>query len=118
MRGDQGEAPATVRRAKRDLLSDHASHRNADDVGPIPPKVVHDPNRIIRHRGNGSKKRPTIALTDAQVIVMAAAMIRSELVHLRPPNRAPHAKPHDEEDRRPLLPKGPVSQPGPGLRKR
>ena len=81
-------------------------------------QIVHDPNRIIRHRRNGSKKRPTIALADAEVIVVAAAMVHSKLIDLRTPNGAPHAKPHDEKDGRPLLAEGPIGQPRPRLRKR
>jgi hypothetical protein len=30
------------------------------------------------------------------MVVVAAAMVRLQLVHLRPPNRTPHAEPHDE----------------------
>ena len=73
---DQRETLATVGRTKRDLLRDHASHRHTDDVRPIPTKIVHDPDRIFGHRRNGSKKRPTVAVADAQMVVVAATMVR------------------------------------------
>ena len=51
--GDQGKTSTAVRRTKRDLLRDHATHRNAHDVGSTPAKIVHDPNGVVGHRGNG-----------------------------------------------------------------
>ena len=66
VRGDQGQALATVRGTKRELLGDHAAHRDTDDVGPVPPKVVQDPYRVVGHRGDRAKERPAVALPDAQ----------------------------------------------------
>jgi hypothetical protein len=98
-------------------LGDHAAHRNADDVGPVPREVVQDPNRIVGHGGDRSKKWPAIAVTDAQMVVVAATMIFLELVHLRSPDSARHPEPHHEEDLRALLAEELVGQARRRLRK-
>jgi hypothetical protein len=103
VRRDQGQAPAPVRKTEPELLGDHATHRNADDVRSVPREVVQNPNRILGHCRDRSKKWPAVAVTDPQMIVVAATMIALELVHLRSPDSARHPEAHDEEDRRALL---------------
>jgi hypothetical protein len=112
---NQIQALATVRGTECQLLGDHAPHRNSDDVRTVPSKVVEDPNRVIGHRRNRPKERPAIALTDAEMVVVAAAVVALELVDLRPPNRPGHTEPHDEEHRRTLRTEDLIRQPRPRL---
>jgi len=111
VRRDQRQTLATVCGTKGELLRDHAPHRHAHDVGPIPTKVVEDPDRVVGHRRNRSEERSALAIADAQVIVVATPMISLQFVDLRPPNRTGHPEPHDEEDGRPLRAEDLVRQP-------
>lgn len=110
VRRDQGEALAAVGRAERELLSDHAPHRNADHVRSVPREVIQDPNGIVGHAWHGPEERSAIAVTDPQMIVEAAAVVMLKSVDLRPPDRPGHPKPHDEEDGRPLAAEGLVAE--------
>jgi hypothetical protein len=40
VRRDQCQGPTAVCRPERELLSDHPAHRNANDVGPVPGKII------------------------------------------------------------------------------
>ena len=112
MRGDQRQSLAAVCRTERKLLSDHPSHRNADHVGPVPGKIIQDPNRVIGHCGNGAKKGTAVAIPDTQVVVVTTPVVPLEIVDLRPPHGPGHPKTHDEQDGRPLLAKGLVGKRG------
>ena len=86
-------------------------------MGPVPGQVIEDSDGVISHGRNGAKKWPPVAGTHAEVIIVAAAMVGPELIHLRSPNRSRHPKSHDEEHRRPLLPESLIGEPRPGLSK-
>jgi hypothetical protein len=106
MRSDQGEGSAAVLGSERELLSDHASHGHSDDVRALPSKLVQDAHGILGHGGDRAKKRTPIAVTDAEVIVMTATVIATEIVHLRRPYGPRHTEPHDEQNRRTFGPEG------------
>lgn len=103
MRGNQSQSPAAVCGTEGELLSDHAAHRNADDVSAIPGKIIQNANGIIGHRRDGTEKWPAITLTDAEVVEVAAPVVPLQLVDLRRPNATRHPEAHDEEHRGPVL---------------
>ncbi len=84
---------------QRDLLGDHAAHRDAAHVRTGDAEHVHEPHGVVGHHRRGVGSVGRVRLADAAIVEGDHAVLRGEGGDLQAPREVIAAEAHDEHER-------------------
>jgi hypothetical protein len=99
--GDERQAPHPVAVPQRHLLGDHPAHRHAGDVRVLPPQVIQERDRVVRHVRHGERRFGDVATAAAAVVEPHDPVTLDERVPLEPPRLTGDREPHEQQHRGP-----------------
>ena len=95
----EDQAPYALGVPERQLLRDHAAHRDAEDVRSRDAERVEQAGRVVRHLVDGVGPGGLRAPPDAAVVEGDRPVARGEVGDLEHPRRRVGGEAHDEEER-------------------